>query len=320
MERALSEVTLSDPRRALQFCTYMVSDPPKRAYWLCCLRITSRAFDVDEEALIWKQGVFSWARRLADLLEEAQNLRLLTISCMDALLWEEPRIGEAISALSNLTHLELYETGRLALDLVGTMCCRPNKLVLSLLQSRRRTTPVLSRILHLNSIRCLTLSHLKEIDNFLQNGKDGPLQLSNVRDLSIEGSSVPLSVFVRVFPNIHHMRVFDTSCLGLHSLGSLWPRLRHLCGHPHHLKDWPKNSPIHCLELDTTLCQHRQQEISDALLALEHLSPIVLSVELLVSVEDIGFCTSLIQAAPRLRYLQLRLNIGIDLANILLRG
>ncbi|KAH9916887.1 uncharacterized protein B0H18DRAFT_1036788 [Fomitopsis serialis] len=193
-------------------CSYKLADPRNRAWWLheLCVSIPakycSRVTEEPEPLPVHTS--------LANLLEAAPNLRILSLCDMDRSLQVEPRFGRALISLRCLHTLKLGGMSRPTLELARKMASRPSDVTLEFVRPFFYWTPDCRDIASLSNLPLLDNAHTVHIDCL--GPLDGRLYRSrmdlgshpSVRKVRLGsgGSVLPLH---RLFPSMQSLYLTD---------------------------------------------------------------------------------------------------------------
>ncbi|KAH9939171.1 hypothetical protein B0H21DRAFT_757099 [Amylocystis lapponica] len=287
MPRALSSVTLSRSQRQLT--------------------IEPSAFGVSHHIEFQRTVDFSAAPELAHLLERARRLRYLSIACFEDLIAKEPRIGRALQAFSDLLEISLHNSAQLSLAVLDLIPSDLRRLAFTQLFNRKLPA-FFDRLVKLTKLETLELAHI-DLEGVGSDAEDVSYaetqqipQIPSLRSLSVRGTTARMDIFVHAFPNIQSLQIcgvyakVDRDADAKTSRKS-WSRLDHLRGNVPDFRYWNVICPVRRLDLDLTAYHY-----VDTLDVVKRSAP--------ATKMDTEFWMSLVDAAPRVRYLELCLDEG----------
>ncbi|KAH9941960.1 hypothetical protein B0H21DRAFT_541428 [Amylocystis lapponica] len=307
MQRALSEVDLWCTEQMRGFCTFMLADVEGRLRWLRRLDIASNIFsygdiveDTDGEVIVFIDSDFSWCAAIADILERAHNLQHLSLPFSSLLLQTEPRIGDAVAALRELTSLRLNYVGpgRAAIDLVNRLSGSIRELDLSFLNGNGKIVPFFDLIAPLENLQSLNVWWLLPENIQVPRDRGARRRWPALHTLRIALSDVPFGPLVDAFPNVQIRTLSDVVTTDADS-GACWPRLDEVRSGAH--RD-PEGWRVACSVRWFQLESHIYDTMRTTLGSIQNISPVRLSCEIQDYMTD-EFWATLAQDAPRLRTL-----------------
>ena len=166
----LSRAELSTRGQLMNACSYMLEDPRHRACWLRDLRIRSSALG----ARAASGKLLIDPTLLADFLQAAQNLRVLVLPCVEALVLAEPYLGDALISLARLSCIELSGIAERALDVLLKMASRPSEVTLGFVPPM----PFPESLVALGRLPLLSNAHTVEMRMQLYHSPTAEFQLS----------------------------------------------------------------------------------------------------------------------------------------------
>ncbi|KZS99953.1 uncharacterized protein LAESUDRAFT_765060 [Laetiporus sulphureus 93-53] len=309
LPQALSCITLSRSQRQISaFCQFVLADPQNRLPCLRELIIESPAFGVARHIEFQRNADFSAAAELADVLEGAHRLKVLSIACFEDLVAKEPRVGSAVCALPDLTDLGLHNCGQAAIALLPRLRSSPHKVSITILFDKKLPT-LFQRLVHLRHLESLEISNLDVSDGSQPHGEIHELPIvPSVHSFTLKGSTARMSLFVKAMPNLRDLHISDVYTKveedSDHLKDGCWMRLAQLRANVPDLRCWKFVYPVGWLQLGLTAYHY-----DDAVNTVSRCSPIVLSLPVETKV-DATFWTRLVTAAPRLRHLEICLDEG----------
>ncbi|KAI0941024.1 hypothetical protein AcV7_003243 [Taiwanofungus camphoratus] len=306
MRRALYTVALCSPQQLSAFCESMFADVPNRLHSLRNLELSSLAFGVAGNFEAKQTGDFSSAPLLADLLEQAHDLKSISLPCVEYLIQREPRVAYALAALPDLVELRLKDMGGHSLEVIRMLQSTPSKLIMRFDEFSVAFRATLPAIAHLQSLKNLELSFLnkRSAPHNMTIDLGAIPQWLNVRHLTVTHSDVPMSICVRAFPNLQTLHLGDVSLAGESENTICWPTLHRAHGFPADFRHWQLTCPVHELELDSFLFARDMQQQSDTLSVVKNTRPVMLTLQCCTDIMH-SFWTPLLQLAPRLRCMEI---------------
>ena len=245
---ALQYVTLRSLPKVTKFCTYMLNEKRHRLLSLRELRIpcllmprlhTGRQ-KPPSELTQYEEA----ARLVADLIQEAKGLQVLTLYSVEYWLQHEPRLSDALSSLRHLLDIELQNLGPNTSKIIIEMRSAPRKLIFSL-PDVGHTRGFLPHCpfpgkLNLDAQRCMpSVQYLAVIDNTILPDP---------------------TVLTRVFPALRSLEIksgkLSRSTATDPRYSANWPSLERVRGLSHILSLWQNATPVHLLHLTDLLHFH----------------------------------------------------------------
>lgn len=309
-EHALKDATLHSFANVVKFCHYMLHDAHDRLPSLRALRI--QCFVENAERLAQQEPRFrehsedehaSGAALLADLLQEAPELRIFVLRQAEVWMMYEHRIVAIVAAMRALKEVEFTDIGPQVAETLRSLQSAPYRMALedpisstglphpSSWQYRLEATGLSFPSVQVLSVRA---------QHVLPGAPDLARIFPNARVVNFGNGYVPsFRILLGVQPP--HVRTVD------------WPSLEYVQGTGHGLKWWTNAHPIHCVELLSPLRKVDNMEFGmrslnyaaereDTRAAVKHVQPIALIATLSSKLGERylrGFLTSM----TRLRYL-----------------
>ncbi|OSX63822.1 hypothetical protein POSPLADRAFT_1045011 [Postia placenta MAD-698-R-SB12] len=268
-QRALQEVKMTTNASAARICTYLLGDIPNRLHLVrdLTVRLDFTTYVNPDGKPFYSESAITAAHLFASVLGDAIYLRSLHLTSVGILLQVQPRIGPALSALTNLRLLDLQLIGSTdGFTVLREIRCRPEELKLSVGTARTAgmhtvdVNEVLSCLQDMQTIKRLTLSHINEQrfdDRLVLKFSDPPSSWSTVHDLSLLRCRMPMRLAVLAFPNLRVLRVNQPISCPPPKPDSeqtvCWSNLDFVEGPIELLYEWPFTCPIHHLSLQSVL-------------------------------------------------------------------
>ncbi|KAH9849638.1 hypothetical protein C2E23DRAFT_888121 [Lenzites betulinus] len=310
MPRVLADVSIGDPAygdgpdRLLKFCQFMLADPRRRIRHLRALRLLEGAFArvLYVRSIERLEADFSPADVLADLLLQADNLRVVQIRDAEPLFQSHPAVYEALAQLSYLKELSLYYIGNSSLKAMSQLRSTPSIIENGLWKDGPRPQgditpfgPFVESMRHLKLWECGCMLE-SIIDRHVW---------ANLHTLEIGGRIAKISELAHAFPNLRRLTFYlEFSVKPETGPVTCWPELDYLeTSAP--IPSFP--SPARRLQLQypvgATPGSHNSSDLK-TLPLMERANPVVLS----CTVSDAVPLTMLERmkgAMPSMRYLEL---------------
>ncbi|KAH9941958.1 hypothetical protein B0H21DRAFT_541310 [Amylocystis lapponica] len=305
MQRALSEVDLWCTEQMRGFCTFMLADVDGRLRWLRRLDISSETFNIEEdspgELVLVDDGDISLCAAIADVLERAHNLQHLSLPFSGLLLQTEPRIGDAVATLRELTSLKLHYAGpgRTAIALVSRLSGSLRELDLSLLEEGAEDVHLFDLIAPLENLRSLNVSWLRPGNIQVPRDRGAGRRWPALHTLRIALSIIPLGEFADTFPNVQTLTLVNVGMADAGS-GACWPCLDQVRATPRDPEGWRVACPVRWFQLEPHMLETNRATLG----GIQSMSPVRLSFEIQDYMTD-EFWVTLAQDASRLRYLDM---------------
>ncbi|EED78349.1 predicted protein [Postia placenta Mad-698-R] len=333
---ALSVVTTRSNAAIVRICTYMLGDIPGRLHYVreLTINVDFATSTVERSPIVTRSEGSVWNERHSDepavrvlvpLLENAINLRSLSLSPMDILLHEQPRIGPAISAITQLRYLDLkcLMDDAESCRMLQEMRSRPEEVGLSAFYHPKSINNILSSIRGMQTIKSFTLS---------PDGVTGPcgdlddcLRWPSVSTLTIRRSCLPITLAARVFPNVRKLQVASPY---RDPEGASWSSLDYLDAPVLFLRDWSlpcavhhisvQSNSVHC---DSDIYRDFKSDFAGHIVRiLRETRPKVVSLPVLPWPDfNRAFWTDIAEAVPSLRSLEVELCIFQDETDLIPR-
>ncbi|CDO77534.1 hypothetical protein BN946_scf184912.g33 [Trametes cinnabarina] len=310
MPRVLSDVSIGDPvfndgpDRLHKFCNFMLADPKRRTRHLRALRLLEGAF-----ARVTSVGGrerldadFSSADVLANLLRQADNLRLIHIRDAEPLFQHHPAVYEALSQLTALNEVSLYYIGNSTLKAISQLRSTPAVIENGLWKDGPRPQgditpfgPFVDSMRHLKLWECGCMLE-SVIDRHVW---------ANLHTLEIGGRIAKISELAHAFPNLRRLTFYhEFSVKPETGPAPCWPELEYLeTSAP--IPSFP--SPVRRLRLAYPIGSSPGLQSSSDLKTLpltERTNPVVLSCTVSDSTSGI-MLERMKSSMPSLRYLEL---------------
>ncbi|OJT11501.1 hypothetical protein TRAPUB_11973 [Trametes pubescens] len=310
MPRVLADVSIGDPcfddgpDRLYKFCRFMLANPPRRIRHLRALRLLEGAFARvhivhGRERL---DADFSSAEVLAELLRQADNLRVIHIRDAEPLFQFNPAVYEALAQLSSLKELSLYYIGNSTLKAISQLRSTPALIENGLWKDGPRPQGDITPFSNFVD----SVKHLKlwECGCMLESIVDRHVW-PNLHTLDIGGRIAKLSELAHAFPNLRRLTFYlEFSVKQETGPAACWPELDYLeTSAP--IPSFP--SPARRLQLQypigATPGSHNSSDLK-TLPLMEHANPVVLSITVSEAV-PLTMLERMKGAMPSLRYLEL---------------
>ncbi|KAH9916885.1 uncharacterized protein B0H18DRAFT_1123952 [Fomitopsis serialis] len=142
----------------------MLADPRDRAWWLHELCVSIPATDYERAAEEPEREPLQVHTFLANLLEAAPNLRVLSLGDMDRALQVEPRFGRALSSLAHLHTIKLAGVSRPTLEFARKMTSRPSDVTLEFVRPFSSWVPNYLDFISLSNLPLFDKAYAMQID------------------------------------------------------------------------------------------------------------------------------------------------------------
>ncbi|KAI0326470.1 hypothetical protein GY45DRAFT_1310445 [Cubamyces sp. BRFM 1775] len=344
LPRVAAVIKCNGRRDLLHLHKYLLSGNPARAQHVRTLAIEvysfmrgGMSFPLETaETLSWPvdtDGLFqdvSQAHLIGDILLHSQNIRELALERFQPCLQRDPRIGTALASMTNLQHLRLSVIGDTALAVLQSSKADITRLTLSYhteddlpLPGEPKTMPaLLDALTHFRNLRILKLWNFNPsaaLSPHYQCGSTPP-ELPSITYLRLSESSIHALEMVSLCPNlstlIFSIRIdFSEEMLLMltpsetNTAPPKWPPLRRLMlgGHHEILSVLKRLGRVDLLQIGGDLCT--AHGVPGFLDLLRVTSPIELYLSVIPSVLPSDFWADVVRAAPRLRVLELKVDV-----------
>ncbi|KZT66305.1 hypothetical protein DAEQUDRAFT_768125 [Daedalea quercina L-15889] len=262
LRKSMSLVKPKDEGSFQTLCMSMSTGVHYPASSLQELRIGRKALGAPSFSFIWVLHRFSETSPIPDalafLLEQAVNLRALSLQCVEDLVTMNARVGDALARLEHLDTLELLDIGPETLAVtVSRMESRPTSLTLS--YESRSSSPSdlfrLARLPLLERARKLSLYRFQFGDTPVNTDLPGADTLHpwpELRELRL--SYCAYLPFHRLFPNMHTLSMWRVWMMGSADMRFVrWPStspLQHVIADQHNIRCL-LGTPVRWLDIKT---------------------------------------------------------------------
>lgn len=321
LRQGLSTVLLNvrRPSQICAFSSFMLSKPSDRIPLLQNLELLgSNHYALNDTSFI---------AALADLLEKANYLKHLYIAHSSVLFEQELRLREAICSLTNLQELGLGSITMPELaSVVEKLQSSPRKLSLDDLLGDPTSARLEEETVDFTFLS--TLQHLEYLDvsSCMRFGYRLSSECRNVHHISLALPVVPIPVLARAFPNLRSLcicphyggRRHSQVDQGIGDNLAQWHHLDRLHGAALALADWRSSCHVRWLKLDYEIISAEHDQVA-ALKSLQSSSPLFFSFATAAYV-GVKFWSRMVQVVPRLRCLELILDLGLPDFEIKMRS
>ncbi|OJT09979.1 hypothetical protein TRAPUB_13542 [Trametes pubescens] len=337
LPRVAAVINCWKPSMLRRLHAYMLDDPNPRAHYLQNLTVDVHTFgEYDSDASDGTSSVhsddnvyyatsFSQANLVGDLLLRAQNICELSLERFQPCLLRDPRIGAALASMSRLANLRLSTLGDRALPILGSCASDIRRLTLSYyvdddypLEGETKTLPPLLSALapfrHLQIVKLWNFTpSVSWADDFI------PPQFPSITYLRLSESTAPALDMVELCPNLSTLIFSADSQESMNApvrprAGKPWTPLQRLMLGEHEdiVSVVDRLSHVELLQISGELrvpSNTDNEGITRFVDLLRVTSPIELYLSVVVPNTPVAFLHTIPQVAPRLRVLELKVNV-----------
>ncbi|KAH9930846.1 uncharacterized protein B0H18DRAFT_991563 [Fomitopsis serialis] len=322
---ALSTVVLDKPSKLSRAHEYLLADVPNRSHYIRKLTVTHQALNSPSDDNVddpLSAFFVQSARLLADLLESTQLLTTISVASMEQIIRAEPRVWNALTALSFLTNVELKDAHAGVLSRLGEFrgplrklefCGSPDSYMLP---GKLPFSQLVKAWCAYPRLQHIGLDYVPKVD-YDRERLSSCTPCQTVLNLDVSHSELPLSGMTDMLPNLRSLSILNTKDYSEDNAGKCWSRLARLDFRTQHgpsdsQHHWVITSRtrqlvlLHSVETDPNRYWNFRHFYAST---VEDAQPVALCLSTCPSVGE-DFWTGLVREGRRLRCLDIRLRAG----------